>query len=64
MTRRDSSKSFFARAEIRENDKLVRAAQPATMRPDPDVAETLRAVGDDWQEKANTALRAAFLKRG
>ena len=57
------TRSFFARAEIRDNDKIVRPARRATLRLDPDVVEALRAVGGDWQDKANAALRAAFSKR-
>ena len=61
------TRSFFARAEIRDGDKIVRSARAAgaaTLRLDPDVVDALQAVGDDWQAKANEALRAVFRRRG
>jgi uncharacterized protein (DUF4415 family) len=57
------TRSFFARAEIREGDKVIRPARPlrsATLRLNPDVLDALRESGDDWEAKANEALRAAF----
>jgi uncharacterized protein (DUF4415 family) len=65
------TKTFFARAEIREGDKVVRPARgvlpprgrKVTLPLDPDVVEALRATGSDWAARANEALRAAFGKR-
>ena len=64
------TKSFFARAEIRDGEKLVRpsrsratrAGREATLRLDPDVADALQASGGDWPARANAALREAFGK--
>ncbi len=64
------TKSFFARAEIRDGERLVRPARPrasrasreATLRLDPDVADALQASGSDWPARANAALREAFGK--
>ena len=61
------TKSFFARAEIRDGEKLVRpprsrAGRVATLRLDPDVADALQASGSDWPARANAALREAFGK--
>ena len=61
------TKSFFARAEIRDGEKLVRPGRPrvsrtATLRLDPDVADALQASGEDWPARANAALREAFAK--
>ena len=58
------TRSFFERAEIREGDKVVRPARPATLRLDADVADALRGAGEDWRAKANEALRKAFGGRG
>ena len=61
------TRAFFARAEIKEADKVIRPARPAravTLRLDPDVADALRESGDDWQARANEALRAALGRRG
>jgi uncharacterized protein (DUF4415 family) len=61
------TKSFFARAEIRDGEKLVRparlrATRAVALRLEPDVVEALQASGADWQARANAALRAAFAK--
>jgi uncharacterized protein (DUF4415 family) len=57
---------FFDRAEIRDGDKLVRrgrpplgthAKQPVTVRLDPDVVATYRALGKGWQTRMNSDLR-------
>ncbi len=64
------TKAFFARAEIREGDKVLRPprgvlppkGRKVALPLDPDVAETLRATGNDWEARANAALRAAFAK--
>jgi uncharacterized protein (DUF4415 family) len=64
------TKPFFARAEIRDGEKLVRpararsrrAGRAVTLRLDPDVVEALQAGGADWPARANAALRAAFAK--
>ena len=65
------TQAFFARAEIREGDKVLRPARgvlspkgrKTTLPLDPDVIEALRATGSDWEARANDALRAAFGKR-
>jgi len=65
------TKTFFARAEIREGDKVLTPARgvlppknrKVTLPLDPDVVEALRASGGDWEARANAALRAAFGKR-
>ena len=65
------TKTFFARAEIREGDKVLRPARgvlpprgrKATLPLDADVVEALRATGSDWEARANAALREAFGKR-
>ena len=65
------TKTFFARAEIREGDKVVRPARGVlsprgsgtTLSLDADVAEALRATGGGWEARANAALRVALGKR-
>ncbi|SHK50798.1 BrnA antitoxin of type II toxin-antitoxin system [Roseomonas rosea] len=56
---------FFARAEIREGDKVIRRGRPkaaatkklVSLRLDADVLDRLRASGPGWQGRANAALR-------
>ncbi len=60
------TRSFFARAEIRDGEKVIRPARrrrKSVLELEPDVAEALEATGDDWRARANEALRAAFAKR-
>jgi len=61
------TKSFLARAEIRNGEKLLKPARarpkrPVALRLEPDVVEVLQASGADWPTRANAALRAAFAK--
>lgn len=37
--------------------------QSPTLRLDPDVLAALTAIGPDWQARANTALRKAFVEK-
>ena len=60
------TKSFFARAEIRDGEKLIRPARAlrkTVLELEPDVVEALRKTGGDWPAKANDVLRAAFGKK-
>jgi uncharacterized protein (DUF4415 family) len=60
------TKSFFARAEVRDGEKLIRPARSrrkTVLELEPDVFDALRETGGDWPAKANDALRAAFGKK-
>ena len=58
---------WFARAEIKEGDKVVRAGRPKSDAPkeainirlDPDVIAHYRATGPGWQTRINKDLRKA-----
>ncbi len=59
---------MFERAEIREGDKVIRPGRPPlgdkakgtiTIRLDPDVLESYRALGAGWQTRINADLRRA-----
>lgn len=60
---------FFATAEIREGDRIIRPGNPplddfmkegtVTLRLDPDVLESYRAFGAGWQTQINADLRRA-----
>lgn len=61
------TEEFFARAEIREGDRVVRrgrgrprlpdAKQQVTIRLEPELLERLRATGPGWQTRLNEAVR-------
>ena len=65
------TREWFERAEIREGDRLVRAARPAgrpksanpkeavNLRLDGDLVAHFRATGPGWQTRINEALRKA-----
>ena len=59
---------FFARAEIRHGDTVIRpgrpplgdhAKQPVTVRLDADIVASYRALGRGWQTQMNADLRRA-----
>ncbi len=58
---------YFARAELRQGDKIVRRGrpraaatkQPVSLRIDGDVIDWFRATGAGWQTRINDALRKA-----
>jgi uncharacterized protein (DUF4415 family) len=58
---------WFARAEIKDGDKVVRAGRPKSDAPkesinirlDPDVIAHYRATGAGWQTRINRDLRKA-----
>ena len=64
-------REWFQRAEIRDGDRLIRAARPLgppkktapktaiNLRLDPDVLAYFRATGSGWQSRINAALRKA-----
>lgn len=61
------TEEFFARAEIREGEKLVRrgrgrprspaAKRQVTIRLEPELLDRLRATGPGWQTRLNEAVR-------
>lgn len=67
------SDDVFTRAEVRENDKIIRPAtgtltrrgrprsdkpkRQVTLRLDPEILEHFRAEGPGWQSRINEALR-------
>ncbi len=63
------TREWFEAAEIREGDRLIRAARPigrpkkaaakeaVNIRLDPDVLAYFRATGPGWQSRINEALR-------
>jgi uncharacterized protein (DUF4415 family) len=65
------TREWFEAAEIREGDRLIRAARPiappkkaaakeaVNIRLDPDVLAHFRATGPGWQSRINGALRKA-----
>jgi uncharacterized protein (DUF4415 family) len=65
------TREWFEAAEIREGDRLIRAARPigrpkkatakeaVNIRLDPDVLAFFRATGPGWQSRINEALRKA-----
>jgi len=61
------TEEWFARAELRVGDKLVRRGRPKleapkariTLRLDPDVLAHFRESGPGWQTRVNDALRKA-----
>ena len=64
-------RDWFAQAEIREGDRLIRPAragggpnrtapkEAVNIRLDPDVLAYFRATGRGWQSRINAALRKA-----
>ena len=58
---------FFANAEIRDGDRIIRPGNPpldvfkgaVTLRLDADVIEAYRSLGDDWLVRINADLRKA-----
>jgi len=64
--------AFFAGAEIREGDKLIRRGRPrsatpkqsVTLRLDQEVITAFRQTGRGWQSRINEALRDAISKQG
>jgi len=62
---------FFARAEIRDGEKLVRRGRPkseapkqsVTLRLDPTVLEYFRSTGAGWQSRINKTLLEALPKK-
>ena len=66
------TKEWFEAAEIRQGEKLVRAARPVgrpkaerpktpvSIRLDADVVEHFRRTGPGWQSRINQALRKAM----
>ena len=62
---------FFASAEIREGDKVIRPGRPrsaspkqsVTLRLDQEVLTAFRQTGRGWQSRINAALREAIQKR-
>ena len=63
--------AFFANAEIRNGETLIRPGRPrsaapkqsVTLRLDQDVIAAFRETGRGWQSRINAALREAILKR-
>ncbi len=63
--------AFFAGAEIREGDKLIRRGRPrsatpkqsVTLRLDQEIIAAFRQTGPGWQSRINEALRDAIRKR-
>jgi uncharacterized protein (DUF4415 family) len=63
---------FFARAEIREGDRVVRRGRPpldapkrlVSVRLDADLLDRLRASGPGWQGRLNDAVRAWLERDG
>ena len=65
------TREWFEAAEIRDGDRLIRAARPigrpakappkeaVNIRLDPDVLAHFRATGPGWQSRINEALRKA-----
>jgi uncharacterized protein (DUF4415 family) len=65
------TREWFEAAEIREGDRLIRAARPigrpkkaeakeaVNIRLDPDILAHFRATGPGWQSRINDALRKA-----
>ena len=59
------TEAFFARADVRDGEKLVRRGRPpspspkrlVTLRLDDDVLTRLRATGPGWQGRANDAIK-------
>lgn len=60
--------AFFAKAEVRKGETVVRRGRPTvanpkvqvTLRLDQDVVERMRATGPRWQSRINAALRKAL----
>lgn len=56
---------WFAGAEVRDGDKIVRRGRPrsanaktaVSLRLDPEVVEWFRSTGTGWQTRINEALR-------
>jgi uncharacterized protein (DUF4415 family) len=63
--------AFFAGAEIREGDKLIRRGRPrsaapkqsVTLRLDQEIITAFRQTGRGWQSRINDALRDAIRKQ-
>ena len=65
------TREWFEAAEIRQGDRLIRAARPigrpkktaakeaVNIRLDPDILAHFRAAGPGWQPRINEALRKA-----
>ncbi|HVB89246.1 MAG TPA: BrnA antitoxin family protein [Beijerinckiaceae bacterium] len=64
------TEEFFGRAEIRENEKLVRRGRPPlattkkpiSLRLDADVLAHFRASGSGWQGRINETLRRSMAR--
>ena len=62
--------AFFADAEIRDGDKVIRPGRPrsaspkqsVTLRLDQEVVAAFRQTGRGWQSRINEALREAIKK--
>jgi len=63
------TEEMWQRAEIRHGDKIIRPGRPpldellkkatVTIRLDPDIVESYRALGSGWQTRINDDLRKA-----
>ncbi len=62
--------AFFAHAEIRDSDKVIRPGRPrsaspkqsVTLRLDQEVVAAFRQTGRGWQSRINETLREAIKK--
>ncbi|HEX7759258.1 MAG TPA: BrnA antitoxin family protein [Caulobacteraceae bacterium] len=63
--------AFFAHAEIREGDTVIRPGRPrsaspklsVTLRLDQEIVAAFRQTGRGWQSRINEALREAIRKQ-